>query len=111
MLLVNDAALLLCPHQGKVQIIAGQGWVSIAGSKVMVSPQPDGRPFDSGCMWKGGGMVPCTVVANVTAGYSSFMRVDGRPVCLEGITGHTGGNSGGLYTVRNAGQTFVRSNA
>jgi hypothetical protein len=42
-------------------------------------------------------------------GYSSFVRINGRAVCLDTVTGFTDGTPPGVvkYIVRHPGQKFV----
>jgi hypothetical protein len=45
----------------------------------------------------------------VQRGYSEFVRIDGRPVCLESVTGFTDGTPPGVvkYKVNAPGQSLV----
>jgi len=61
----------------------------------------------------GVGIRPCLTTLKVTAGYSNLIRIAGRRVCLDTITGLTDGTPPGLvkYKVNNAGQPFVQEAA
>ena len=52
---------------------------------------------------------PCTTTLVVQKGYSEFIRVDNRRLCLDTVTGYTDGTPPGvvMYVVRLAGQKFV----
>lgn len=109
MLLLTEDALLLCKHVlGKVGLVPSQGWVTIDGRKVLVQADPEGRPI-AGCPNVGATIKPCTSTLAVERGYSAFVRVDGRPVCLDTVEGLTDGTPPGIvkYNVASAGQAFV----
>jgi len=105
--LTEDAGLF-CKHgPGKVSIQATQELVTIGGRKVLVEKDPVGRTI-SGCP----SVVPfkpCLVTLAVQKGYSEFIRVENRRLCLDTVTGFTDGTPPGvvMYVVRTAGQTFV----
>jgi hypothetical protein len=108
MLVLTEDAGLFCKHgPGKVSIKATQELVTIAGRKVLVETDPQGRPI-SGCP----SVVPfkpCLTTLAVQKGYSDFIRVDNRRLCLDTVTGFTDGTPPGvaMYVVRTAGQEFV----
>jgi|SRR6267378_2074040 len=108
MLVLTEDAGLFCKHgPGKVSIIATQELVTIDGRKVLVEIDPQGRPI-SGCP----SVVPfkpCLTTLVVDKGYSEFIRVENRRLCLDTVTGFTDGTPPGIvkYEVRYAGQTFV----
>jgi hypothetical protein len=109
MLFLTQEARLVCKHEmGKVQIAARQGLVTIARRAVLVANDPEGRPI-VGCPNIGAAIKPCTNTLAVEAGYSQFIRIDGRAVCLDTVTGLTDGTPPGVvkYEVRQAGQAFV----
>jgi hypothetical protein len=108
MLVLTEDAGLFCKHgPGKVSIKATQELVTIAGRKVLVEADPQGRPI-SGCP----SVVPfkpCLTTLVVQKGYCEFIRVDDRKLCLDTVTGFTDGTPPGvaMYVVRDAGQEFV----
>jgi hypothetical protein len=112
MLLISDAALLLCDHTtGIVQHAPSQRWVTIEGRPLLVQPDPVGWTI-TGCPNYGAGLTACLATLQVTDGHSSLLRVDGRAVCLDSVTGRTNGSPGVFnYKVKNAGQRFVGSDA
>jgi hypothetical protein len=110
MLLLNENALLLCQHVvGRVQIAASQSLVRAAGGRVLVRPDPQGRAI-AGCPNAAPGQKACLNTLPVLEGYSTFVRIEGRAVCLDSVTGLTDGVPPGLfrYQVKNAGQRLVR---
>lgn len=113
MRVLTQDALLLCDHAlGRVSIDATQDWVTIAGRRILVRPDPEGRTIE-GCPNVGPTIKPCTLTMPVLRGYSAFVTVAGRAVCLDAVTGLTDGTPPGVvrYGVKNAGQTFVSSNS
>ena len=108
MLVLTEDAKLFCKHgPGKVSIRATQGLVMIGGRKVLVEKDPEGRPI-SGCP-STVPFKPCLTTLVVQKGYSHFIRVEGRKICLDTVTGFTDGTPPGVvkYEVRSAGQPFV----
>ncbi len=107
--LLTEDADLRCAHElGKVGIVAGQRWVRIEGRRVLVERDPEGRPI-SGCPNYGPTIKPCTSTLVVETGYSPLVRIDGRRVCLDTVTGVTDGTPPGTvkYTVRDSGQRLI----
>jgi hypothetical protein len=108
MLALTEDAGLFCKHgPGKVSILATQELVTVKGRKVLVEPDPVGRPI-AGCP----SVVPfkpCLTTLMVQKGYSQFIRVENRRLCLDTVTGFTDGTPPGvvMYVVRFAGQEFV----
>ncbi len=109
MLLLTEDATLVCKHElGIVQIVATQDLVTVEGRRVLVETDPEGRPI-KGCPNIGVGIKPCTTTLRVREGYSGWLRIQGRRICLDTVTGLTDGTPPGVveYKVRSAGQEFV----
>jgi|JI10StandDraft_1071094.scaffolds.fasta_scaffold400984_2 hypothetical protein len=111
MRLLTIDADLRCTHlQGRVDLANSQLWVTIAERAVLVRPDPVKRPI-KGCPM-GAGTKPCTVTLAVASGYSSFVSIDGKPVCLDTVVGSTDGTAlPALYAVASPGQSFVDGSA
>ena len=106
---LTEDAKLVCKHElGRVGIVATQTFVSIAGRKVLVENDPEGRPI-AGCPNYGPMIKPCTTTLKAQAGYSTWLRIGGHCICLDTVTGVTDGTPPGIvkYLVRDPGQTFV----
>ena len=106
---LTEDAHLACKHVfGKVQIKASQGWVTIEKRAVLVQPDPEGKTITR-CPNIGATIKPCQTTLKVQRGYSTFIRIDGQPVCLDTVQGLTDGTPPGvvLYDVRNPGQQLV----
>jgi hypothetical protein len=106
---MTEDARVVCKHEnGVVGIVGTQRLVTVNGRKVLVDNDPEGRPI-AGCPNVGATIKPCTSTLKVAVGYSTFIQVDGRRVCLDTVTGLTDGTPPGtvVYEVRNPGQTLV----
>ncbi|MEV4510717.1 hypothetical protein AB0K00_17315 [Dactylosporangium sp. NPDC049525] len=112
MKLVTVRAVVRCGHDGRVQNVASQHWVTVGGDDVLVDDDPQGRAV-TGCPNIGPTMKPCTTTLAVQSGYSTWIRVDGDRVALSSVDGLTDGTVPGTvhYTVRDPGQTFVGADA
>jgi hypothetical protein len=109
MKLLTVDALIVCKHRlGKVSIDPGQDWVTIDERRVLVEKDPEGRSID-GCPMYGAGIRPCKTTLVVRAGYSGWMRIGERRVCLDTVTGLTDGTPPGTvdYLVADPGQQWV----
>ena len=108
-ILVKEA-ILRCGHDGKVENVPSQEWVRVKGSPVLVDNDPQGRDI-SMCPNVGINIKPCNKTLPVTKGYSTFVRIGGKAVCLDTVEGFTDGTPPGAvkYNVRRPGQTFVGS--
>ena len=109
MYLMTEDALVVCTHElGIVDIIATQTLVTIGQRKVLVEIDPQGRPI-GGCPNVGPGIKACLTTLVVKEGYSDLMRINGKRVCLDTVTGYTDGTPPGVvkYKVNNPGQNLV----
>ncbi|MET4622284.1 hypothetical protein ABIE18_003753 [Arthrobacter sp. 2762] len=108
-ILVKEA-ILRCGHDGKVENVPSQEWVRVKGSPVLVDNDPQGRDI-SMCPNIGVNIKPCNKTLPVTKGYSTFVRIGGKAVCLDSVEGFTDGTPPGAvkYNVRRPGQTLVGS--
>ncbi|HYE99997.1 MAG TPA: hypothetical protein VEJ18_13850 [Planctomycetota bacterium] len=113
MRVLTQDAILPCRHvSGLVRLVPSQDWVSIEGRAVLLQADPEGRPI-VGCPNYGATIKPCTTTLPVEQGYSSWVRVDGRRLCLDAVVGLTDGTPPGTvkYDVRSPGQGFVGADA
>ncbi len=109
MYLLTEDALVVCQHElGTVSIQPTQDWVTISRRRVLVEPNPEGRPIKA-CPNIGATIKPCQTTLKVQEGYSDWIRIGGRRVCLDTVTGLTDGTPPGLvkYHVRQPGQQLV----
>ncbi len=109
MYLLTEDAVLVCEHElGIVGIAATDGLVTVEKRRVLIKNNPENRPI-VGCPNVGPTIKPCTSTLVVQAGYSDFVRINGRAVCLDTVTGLTDGTPPGMvkYKVRSPGQTIV----
>jgi hypothetical protein len=110
MLLLTEDAVVVCTHElGHVSVAATQDFVTIHGRRVLVDANPEGRAI-SGCPNTGAAIKPCLTTLRVLTGYSEgLLRIGGRRVCNDTVSGFTDGTPPGAvrYKVRAAGQEFV----
>lgn len=109
MKLLTQDAVLVCDHMlGKVTNQPTQNLVTIGGRQVLVETDPEGRPI-LGCPNIGATIKPCTRTLPVQVGYSDWIRIQGKRVCLDTITGLTDGTPPGTirYKVVSPGQDLV----
>ena len=109
--ILTEDARLVCKHElGIVKNHPSQSYVTISGRSILREPDPAGRVI-SGCPNVGATIKPCMTTLKVIKGYSDFIRIDGKRICLNTVTGLTDGTPPGLveYFVRNCGQTLVRA--
>jgi hypothetical protein len=109
MKLLTEKAVLVCTHEnGVVENKPTQSLVTIGGRRVLVEADPEGKSI-KGCPNSVPPMKACLVTLKVTKGYSDFVRINGRRVCLDTVRGKTDGMPAGLpeYQVRSPGQELV----
>ena len=108
-LAVTENARVVCAHFGKVQPRPSQDLVRIEGNLPLVEPDPVGRDV-SLCPNAAPPMKKCAKTLSVREGYSTLVRVDGRPVVLDNLKGLTDGTPPGAveYLVAEPGQQLVR---
>lgn len=110
---LTEDAHVICQHElGVVKIEPGQSFVTVAGRRVLTAKDPESRPI-GGCPNYGVTIKPCTSTLPVKQGYSTFITIADRAVCLSTVRGLTDGTPpGGVdYFVRTPGQTLVTSQA
>lgn len=107
---LTEDARLACDHGGRVKNKPSQTLVRIAGRRVLVSTDPQGREIN-GCPNANVmmGMKPCLTTLKVKTGYSTFIQIDGNRVCLSSVQGLTDGTLPGTvnYSVLSPGQANV----
>src|SRR5258708_35193018 len=100
---LTEDAVINCKHElGIVHVLLPlQDLVTIDGRKVLVQNDPENKPI-IGCPNLGATIKPCTKTLGVEAGYSEFLRINGRGICLDTVTGLTNGSPPG--TAKSAGR-------
>jgi hypothetical protein len=110
MLWLTEDATLRCDHSGSAKVTSFaplQGWLTIQQRRVLVDPDPEGRPM-SGCILNPlEGFLPCSTTLKVTSGYSTWIRVDTHAVSLSSVVGLTLANPQTNYRVYDPGQQLV----
>jgi hypothetical protein len=107
---VTTAATIMCPHGGRVVLTPRQMQVLVQGSPALCEPDLMGAPI-AGCMQPPTpSSKPCTLVVSTMPGSSSLLvKVGGRPVYLNTLTGMTDGVPPGIVTVMSPGSTVSSS--
>ncbi len=111
MKLLTLDAVLVCDHiSGIVALVACQSWVTVGGCPILVDSDPEQRTI-GGCPNYGAAIKPCVTTLAVKQGYSGFVRIGDRCVCLDSVKGLTDGTPPGIvnYSVRSPGQALVRA--
>lgn len=112
MRLVTEQAQIVCDHRaGHVRLSPRQDLVRIEGARVLVDDDPERRPI-KGCPNTSPlvGILACRNTLLVHEGYSGLLRVEGRRVCLDTVTGRTDGVPALFrYLVASPGQELVAS--
>lgn len=109
MKILNQLSIQTCDHgSGIVANAASQTWCRIDGAPILVGNDPAQKGI-AGCPNMGPTIKPCTSTLNVEQGKSSFVKVGGKPVCLDTVVGGTDGTPPGAtkYRVKFAGQIYV----
>jgi hypothetical protein len=109
MRMITEDAKLVCAHElGKVVNQPTQTLVRIDGRRVLVENNPEGRDIQA-CPNFGLTIKPCQKTLRVQTGYSDFIRIDGKRICLDTVKGLTDGTPPGtiIYKVNDPGQTLV----
>jgi hypothetical protein len=111
--LVEDATLI-CDHGGRIKVEFSQEFVRIEDLRVLVAEDPEGRNIDV-CPNVNPviGLRSCLRTLSVKTGYSTFVRIGGKAVCLDTVRGLTDGSPPGLvnYKVVDPAQTLVGAGA
>jgi hypothetical protein len=111
---LTEDATLVCDHGGRIKIETSQNFVRIANRRVLIEPDPQGRSI-GGCPNSNPtiGIRSCLHTLVVKEGYSTFVSIAGKPVCLDSVQGLTDGTPPGVvnYKVRDPGQTLVEAGA
>lgn len=111
--LLTEDAKLVCKHElGTVQVQASQDLVMVERRAVLVEKDPE-RCSIAGCPNVGPTIKPCQLTLRVEKGYSDFVRIGGKRVCLDTVTGLTDGTPPGTvkYKVHTPGQQLVSANS
>jgi len=111
MFILTEDCEIHCQHgPGQAKNAPSQGFVTVNGRRVLIEPDPVGRPI-SKCNNSNPplGIKPCLVTLKEQAGYSHFIRIGAQAVCLDTITGYTDGTPPGTvkYLCTDPGQHFV----
>jgi hypothetical protein len=108
---LTEDATLICDHGGRVSIAATQEMVRVGNRRALIKPNPESRSI-ADCPNSNPlvGILSCRNTLEVREGYSEFVRIVGKPVCLETVLGYTDGSPPRVanYKVVNPAQQFVQ---
>jgi len=109
MQLLTEDAVVRCPHGAGVGIVPTQTLVRIGGRQVLVDDNPENRPITMCPNMTLSGIKPCNKSLRPERGYSTFIKIDGRAVVLDSLSGLTDGTppASWKYLVVGPGQDFV----
>ena len=114
-LVLTEKSSLACANQGTVQLTATQSKLTVAGAKVLVTGDLTSVPI-SHCttVTDNSGNKQCMMIVSAVGGVSAKLKVAGKGVLLETITGTTDGtvpSQGGIqkWSVRSAGQSKLKA--
>jgi hypothetical protein len=109
---LTEDADLVCAHRGVVEVKPTQTLVTIDGRRALVESDPEEKEINR-CPNRGPNIKKCGKTLRVQVGYSTFIRIDGRRVCLDNVSGLTNGTPPGVvkYLVRDPGQQLVAGGA
>jgi hypothetical protein len=109
MMWLTEDADVKCLHRGRVGVEPTQPLVTVERRRVLVAPNPEGRPI-ARCPNYGALIKPCVTTLAVKTGYSPFATIEGQRICLDTVSGLTDGTPPGIvnYQVFEPGQRFVR---
>ena len=115
-LVLTEKSSLACANQGTVQLTATQSKLTVAGAKVLVTGDLTNAPI-SLCTTvtnTTAGTKQCMMIVSAAGGISAKLKVAGKGVLLDGITGKTDGivpPPPGIQTwsVQSAGQSKLKA--
>jgi len=115
-LVLTEKSSLACANQGSVGLTATQSKLSVAGAKVLVAGDLMNAPI-SHCTTVTNavtGTKQCTMIASAVGGVSAKLKVAGKGVLLDTISGMTDGIVPPLpgvqtWSVQRAGQSKLKA--
>ena len=114
LLFLTEDATLICDHGGRVSLATSQDYVRINKRRVLIQPNPESRGI-AGCPNSNPlvGILSCRTTLEVRQGYSAFVHIDRKPVCLQTVLGYTDGSPPRVanYKVVDPAQIFVGASA
>jgi len=110
LLFLTEDATLICDHGGRVSLTTTQDYVRIEKKRILIQPNPESRGI-AGCPNSNPlvGILSCRTTLEVRQGYSEFVHIDRKPVCLQTVLGYTDGSPPRIanYKVVDPAQVFV----
>lgn len=113
-LVITDQSTLVCTHQGTVSPVASQTKLKVAGATVLVAGDLTGKPI-SLCTTvpdPNTTTINCLTIVSAEGGVAEKLKVAGKGVLLESISGKTSGTVSGTqqtWSVKSAGQSKLKA--
>jgi hypothetical protein len=107
---LTKESTLQCAHSGAVKLIPTQTKLTVAGNAVMVDGDLSGAPI-SGCLTvtdPNTSALTCLTVVSASGGVATKLKVGGKGVLLQDVSGQTNGTVGGTpqtWSVKDAGES------
>ena len=111
---LTENSIATCANQGSVQLTAGQSKLTINGSKVLIDGDLNGAGI-SLCTTVTDpqpGNLQCATITTVVNGVAQKLKVNGKGVLLDDISGDTNGTVGGVlqsWSIQNTEQTKLKT--
>jgi hypothetical protein len=108
-LLVTTQATVMCPHGGRLELVAERSDITVRGGGAVVGDRDVLRAPILGCPQAGPGIKPCTKVVSLTPGSTSLkVKVGRQAACVAALSGITDGVPMANVSVVNPGQATVQ---
>ena len=105
-LFMTSGGSIMCTHGGRVQVMPSQQQVTAGGSPVLCEPDLEGKPILGCAQPPTPTTKPCTTLIKTLPGSTSMrIRVGGKAVYLQTLSGITDGVPPGSVSASGAGQT------
>src|SRR5687768_11695156 len=97
MKVLTEDNVIRCPHRARVNVPPTQTLVRINGRRLLVTDDPENKTISLCPNSTFSGINPCTRSLRPDVGYSTFVKIDGRAIVLDSLTGLTNGTPPGSY--------------
>jgi hypothetical protein len=107
---ITTESKIVCVHQGKARLTAGQSKLKIGGAPALVDGDIKQATLEpASCTNVGAGLVPCSVLTPLPGGVAAKLTVGGLGVLLADLKGSTNSTAPGTFLVEDAAQTRLRA--
>jgi hypothetical protein len=107
---ITTQSQVVCGHQGKAVLTAGQSKLTISGAPALVvGDMQKATLVPASCTNVGPGLLPCVALSPLPGGVASRLKVDGLGVLLADLKGTTSSTPPSTFRVSDAAQTRLRA--